>query len=714
MLVSIIVPIYNSEEYLISCLESIVGQTIFSEIELILINDGSTDNSEQICLSFCNKFPNIKYYYQDNQGVSSARNKGLKKAQGDYVYFMDSDDTINNIFIEKALEIACRTKSDIVVVSENMWKHSKPLCALATWQAFWRHDFLKQHNDIYFCHQLAFAEDPLFSCQLISLTDKIVYEPESMYFYRKHNNSLYNSQKSTAQLFINNIDIIFNELKNFYFRYKNLPKVKIQICRFIAYFVFFKSYVEKFNILARITIYSKIFKFLKDMGFFYIPYYKEASFKYKMLYFLFNVLFSPTLFFYYLDKICLKLKPIKKIIIGIYKSLKFVILNLINIIGSKFLSIIFKKKSNIVVLGCCPLKQTAFLHNTKYLYLYLNNKTDYNTIWICENSLMREKFIKKGYKHVYSKNSLKGLYFSLKAKYFFTDFTLNDILNSITFRAGICINLWHGIPLKKIGHDDNYTKFANLPLWKKTIHNLLIYKDNYYISNNEYEQNCYETAFLASKNKIKILGSPRLDVLFHGFPNEDLFMEEDYAKIKSLKEQGKKLFFYTPTFRDTGKDISGWLKSEKLKLFLQKNNIILVCKLHPFDKNSLKFELTENFYKMDNVSDVYPILKYTDCLISDYSSVYFDYLLLDKPILYYVPDLEEYQEQCRGFYGPYEELTAGIKSKNEEELLKAMQDVINGIDNYKEQRKVLRDKMFKYQDGRNCERVLEWIKSLDK
>lgn len=191
-------------------------------------------------------------------------------------------------------------------------------------------------------------------------------------------------------------------------------------------------------------------------------------------------------------------------------------------------------------------------------------------------------------------------------------------------------------------------------------------------------------------------------------------MEEDYNNIKSLYKQGKKLFFYVPTFRDTQKDISGWLKSRNLHNFLHENNIVLVCKLHPFDKNSLDSDLVEDFYKMASDSDIYAVLKYSDALITDYSSIYFDYLLLDKPILYYVPDLEEYQEKCRGFYRPYEELTAGIKTYNEDELINAMQNVVNGVDNYKGQREKLRDKMFKYQDGRNCERVVEWIRSLDK
>ena len=87
---------------------------------------------------------------------------------------------------------------------------------------------------------------------------------------------------------------------------------------------------------------------------------------------------------------------------------------------------------------------------------------------------------------------------------------------------------------------------------------------------------------------------------------------------------------------------------------------------------------------------------------------------MDKPILYFIPDLSEYTRQCRGFYEPYENLTAGIYAKTEDELLKGLTDIINGIDNYKEKRKTLRDRMFVFQDGNNCQRNVEFIRGLEK
>lgn len=378
----------------------------------------------------------------------------------------------------------------------------------------------------------------------------------------------------------------------------------------------------------------------------------------------------------------------------------------------KILSFFIKRNKNFFILNC-KSNRDCFLHNTKYLFIYLSQCKNCNALWLVDKKDILKTFRKYGYQNVYIRNSLTGIYYTLLAKYWLYDFSPNSISSYFTNNA-VCINLWHGIPLKKI-ENDGHTTFQNkLNKIQKYLYDFFKTKDNYYVVNSNYEQSCYETAFLTDKNKIKILGSPRLDVLLHDIPNAELFMEEDFNNIKNYKAQGKKIFIYMPTFRDTGKDISGWLKSNKLKDFLHKNNAVLVCKLHFADKNSLDFDLSEDFYKMDSDSDVYPILKYTDALITDYSSVYFDYLLLDKPILYYSPDLEEYQEKCRGFYEPYEKLTAGAITQTEEELFSAMQNVIDGVDNYTEQRKVLRARMFKYQDGKNCERVVKWITSLDK
>ena len=91
--ISIIIPIYNSQDYLDDVINSVIDQTIgFQNIQLILVNDGSKDNSEDICLKYKNTYANIVYIKKENGGVSSARNEGMKYVEGKYINFIDSDD----------------------------------------------------------------------------------------------------------------------------------------------------------------------------------------------------------------------------------------------------------------------------------------------------------------------------------------------------------------------------------------------------------------------------------------------------------------------------------------------------------------------------------------------------------------------------------------------------------------------------------------------
>ena len=101
-MISVIVPVYNVEEYLEECLESIQHQT-YTDIEVILVNDGSTDGSKEICERYCEKDSRFKLINQENQGLSAARNRGVKESIGKYIMFVDSDDVINTKVLEVLL-----------------------------------------------------------------------------------------------------------------------------------------------------------------------------------------------------------------------------------------------------------------------------------------------------------------------------------------------------------------------------------------------------------------------------------------------------------------------------------------------------------------------------------------------------------------------------------------------------------------------------------
>ena len=205
--ISVIIPVYNVEKYLTKCLESVINQT-FSDYEVIIVNDGSPDNSQNIIDSFHKKYPKlIKTYIKKNGGLSTARNFGLCHASGDYILFVDSDDYID----KKTLEY-CYTKAvkegadivhyDVVRVSEN--NDLQINYSLFMKQPLTVNDYLLAvpcacnklikrtlllDNKITFTEGLWF-EDVAFSHKIISLAAKNVYLKENLYYYLERNNSI--------------------------------------------------------------------------------------------------------------------------------------------------------------------------------------------------------------------------------------------------------------------------------------------------------------------------------------------------------------------------------------------------------------------------------------------------------------------------------------------------------------------------------------------
>ena len=113
--ISLIVPVYNVEQYLPRCLASIQAQTIFDQTEVILVDDGSTDASGRICDEFAAQHANVRVLHKGNGGVSSARNAGLDAATGAFIGFVDSDDFVEPECFARAYGAAVRTGADVVL-----------------------------------------------------------------------------------------------------------------------------------------------------------------------------------------------------------------------------------------------------------------------------------------------------------------------------------------------------------------------------------------------------------------------------------------------------------------------------------------------------------------------------------------------------------------------------------------------------------------------
>lgn len=390
------------------------------------------------------------------------------------------------------------------------------------------------------------------------------------------------------------------------------------------------------------------------------------------------------------------IKNVKTIIIVFFGNIIFLI------------SCLIPKNKNLWIFGAWFGDKYA--DNSKYLFEYVNkNKPEIRAIWVTRNENTYKLVKKEGYE-VYFKNSLKGFLYSSLAGVGIISNAFNDIPYT-TGRMKI-VQLWHGTPLKKIVFDE--TRFTlNKDSFKRKI--ILYLKDfdekNIYISSSDEVKKIFTKAFRVPPNRIKVTGYPRNDFNYNmgDIPIKTL--------LKNLREKKIKIGIYMPTHRMEGKNNS--IKSlieniDNINSVLRKINSFLLVKVHycGLNKEKIKNHKYDRIYLLqdeDINQDVYKILPFTDYLITDYSSVYFDYMLLNKPIIFAPFDIDDYIKNDREFYYNYNDVTPGPKAYNWKEVLKYINKIVREPNRYKDQRKIINQKFNKYNDNKNCQRVVNEI-----
>jgi CDP-glycerol glycerophosphotransferase (TagB/SpsB family) len=385
----------------------------------------------------------------------------------------------------------------------------------------------------------------------------------------------------------------------------------------------------------------------------------------------------------------------------IINKIKILLLLLVNIplwLISKFIT----KDKNIWIFGAWSGKKYA--DNSKYFFEYVNEQyPNVKAIWVSDDNKIVQNLNSKGF-IAYKKYSFMSIFYGVQAKYsIFVHSNKTDSLMFLNNKKTQLIQLWHGSPIKKIGKDDKMFQGDSLI---KRITKLVFFP---YLKEEKYaiftgigdeDSKIYATAFSATN--IKSTGLCRNDKLFY------------------KKKQVYYTVTYLPTFRDQigdkvdlfseyNFDLATW--NEKLS----KLSIVLNIKMHPVNKP--KNELLDKFKNFKYINfldeiDVAEVLANTDILITDYSSVFFDYLLTDNPIIFAPFDYEKYLTKDRELYYDYDEVTPGPKCKNWAEVLEWVFKFKDNSELYKDERKKVKDRFHKYHDNKSCDRVYKEIMKL--
>lgn len=228
-LVSVVVPIYNVEKYLDRCITSVVNQT-YKNIEIILVDDGSTDNCPVICDDWAKKDSRIKVIHKKNAGLGMARNTGIDNAQGEYIFFFDSDDYVDFSTAEKCVETITRENSDVViygrydVYDDGRIEERKITVTVRCFDAesiknellpgmftydmgfgvsscgkMFSTDVIKNNNLRFRRESEIISEDAFFALEFFSKINSAVVISDMFYYYCKRNNSLTRSFKKDRQ-----------------------------------------------------------------------------------------------------------------------------------------------------------------------------------------------------------------------------------------------------------------------------------------------------------------------------------------------------------------------------------------------------------------------------------------------------------------------------------------------------------------------------------
>ncbi len=364
------------------------------------------------------------------------------------------------------------------------------------------------------------------------------------------------------------------------------------------------------------------------------------------------------------------------------------------------ISKIYPMRSNLWLFGAWFGRK--YFDNSKFLFEYIiKNHAEIDAKWITSDKSYFEE--NKDRMEVVYKYSVKGLYFSLISKVIVVTHSVQtDTIGFANNSRKVTVQLWHGIPIKKIGYDDKYG-YGRKSLLKEIKNRIFPFEKDQFsliISSSDQDKRNMVSAFRANDADVVVSGYPRNDIL---------------SEIESMSENR---ILYAPTLRD-GMDEDIDLFSnfgfdvEKFNLLLKSRDLYFDIKMHPVNQIApivkKKIFKYERINLMESLMEINDKLKKYKMIVSDYSGIYIDYLLLDKPVIFAPFDLKKYLTKDRELYYDYDKVTPGPKCRNWNEVLEWIEKFDDNPRLFSKEREVVKKTFHKYQDGNNSKRVFNAI-----
>lgn len=761
MKISIIIPFHRGEAYLRDCLYSLKEQsgldTTDLKLELLLICDHAQEEEYKHLIEASDRISIRSYQLQGKTGVAAARNLGLKKATGEYIYFLDSDDYLYDNTMLSLSQAAMQQGEDIIYgKKQNTWfgrsifftqencseaaeeddansseeapysedgerrndaadteetgdlssedkdpdvirkqayrflvAGMKGIRNISVLNILFKRSFIETHH-ISFPENLIYFSDVPFLLEALSKTEHFLYVPDARYIKRKHNDSVHFPSLSQMK-----DPMRFYDFLNTYYETINRIPEASELRQFLD-----KKYITYYtNVFA-----PKLKRSKNDI-------WREENFDSMR-----DILSHAH------SEVLRELRGYKRRIVKALlsenrkTSIRIVTVHL----GYLKLKKILKNKRVLLMylyhhyFTKWPLEEKWILFESffgksysdspKYIYEYLSKNVPgkYRMIWVID-----KKNVKIPYPHKKIKRFSLWYYYYL-GRCGYIVFNCRQPEWVIKRENNVFLQTWHGTPLKKLVFDIDEIVSAS-PRYKQQFYNQSRAWD-YLISPNEFSSTTFRRCF-AYDNIMLETGYPRNDILHAP--------DKDRIAVGIRKRLGialaKKIILYAPTWRDDVYYGKGQYKFE-LHLDLERmrsqlgEEYVILLRTHYFIADSIDLTSMNGFaYNVSRYDDISELYLISDILITDYSSVFFDYANLRRPMLFFTYDLDKYRDILRGFYFDIENEVPGPLLYTTEEVIEA----ISGIDTVNREYRQRYDDFYHrfcdWEDGHAAEKVVKSV-----